>query len=321
MVSGRRRFFGAAFLFWGDYYVPDVQKIDGARRQHVKRNSTNSEIWPAAFAILALLISASSTFAQGHLQGPHSVVTLLSDRASLVPGGRVWVGVWFRMEKGWHIYWVNPGDSGEPPKIRWQLPLGFQVGSIEWPTPEKLTAPSIVDYGYENDVLLISPLTAPVSAKNGEEATIAAKVSWLVCRDICIPGKGQVSLTLPVKSAIRGWKGSASSADVAMLLGARSKVPKRPPGAWKISAASDQDDFVLNVETGKRENAATFFPLEPEQIKNSASQTATPFSRGVRLRLRKSDGLLKPISALRGVLVFGSGRAYEIAAPVKQTSR
>ncbi|MGH9729948.1 MAG: protein-disulfide reductase DsbD domain-containing protein [Candidatus Acidiferrales bacterium] len=264
---------------------------------------------------------APDAVAQPHATGPHTTVTLLSDRHVIAPGERLYVGLRFQMEKGWHIYWLNPGDSGEPPRVQWQLPAGFHAGAIEWPAPEKLTAPSIVDYGYENEVLLIAPLTVPATLKTGGSATVAAKVNWLVCREICIPGKGQVSLTLPVNKAIRKQKGSAPSADVAMLLAARAKVPKRPPASWKVFATAGKDDFVLTVETGKRESAAAFFPLETEQIKNDAAQALTPFSKGVRLKLQKSDGLLKPISVLKGVLTLGTRRAYEIAAPVRTADR
>ncbi|MGC1105085.1 MAG: protein-disulfide reductase DsbD domain-containing protein, partial [Candidatus Acidiferrales bacterium] len=257
--------------------------------------------WPAVAGILAVLILLSPTFAQEHAQGPHTVLTLLSNRASLVPGSHIRVGVWFQMEKGWHVYWVNPGDSGEPPKMEWQLPAGFRVGAIEWPAPKKLTAPSIVDYGYENEVLLMAPLSVPSNLKSGGTETISAKVDWLICREMCIPGKAQLSLTLPVNNAVKGWKGTAPSADVAELINARAEVPKPQPATWKLYATDEKDDFVLTVETGKQETAATFFPLEAEQIKNDAAQAATPFSRGVRLRLQKSDGLLKPIAQLRGV--------------------
>lgn len=282
-------------------------------------NSMSPKVRSLASAILALLASVPFAFAQEHAQGPHTVVTLISERRSLVPGSRVWMGVWFRVEKGWHIYWKNPGDSGEPAKIQWELPPRFHVGSIEWPAPERLAAPSIVDYGYENEAVLIAPMRVAAGLKNGEKETIAANVNWLVCREICIPGKAQVSLTLPVSSVVRGWKGSASSADVAMLIGARAKVPKPLPATWKVSATAEKNDFVLTIETRKPERAATFFPLEPEQIKNDATQLATPFSRGVRLRLQKSDGLLKPIAQLRGVLELGAGtgRAYQIAVPVR----
>lgn len=305
---------GAAFLFLG------IQETGKVRMEYVKRNSRFPAAWLVVVAVFGLLAAASPGFAQrasdGPQQGPHTYLTLLSNRKSLVPGSHIWVGVWFQMEKGWHVYWENPGDSGEPPKIQWQVPAGFHMGAIEWPAPQKLTAPSIVDYGYENEVLLFAPLNVPANLGDGGSVTVGAKVNWLVCREMCIPGEAQLSLTLPVSSKVKGFKGTASSVDVAELINARAEVPKAQLATWKVYATNEKDDFLLTVETGKQESAATFFPLEAEQINNDAKQTATPFSRGVRLRLQKSDGLLKPIARLRGVLELGPGRAYEISAPV-----
>jgi DsbC/DsbD-like thiol-disulfide interchange protein len=42
-------------------------------------------------------------------------------------------------DDGWHIYWQNPGDSGEPPRIKWQLPSGVTATALEWPTPMRMT--------------------------------------------------------------------------------------------------------------------------------------------------------------------------------------
>jgi hypothetical protein len=67
------------------------------------------------------------------------------------------------LEKGWHIYWINPGDSGEPPRVTWQLPPGFNPGVLEWPAPRRLVTSSIVDFGYEDAVTLIVPVHAETS--------------------------------------------------------------------------------------------------------------------------------------------------------------
>ncbi|MGB6485184.1 MAG: protein-disulfide reductase DsbD domain-containing protein [Candidatus Acidiferrales bacterium] len=291
-----------------------IQNLGDARIQHMNRDSMSWHIGPAVFVILGLLIPAMSASAQSRATGPHTTVTLLANRDSATTGERLWIGLQFQMEKGWHIYWVNPGDSGEPPKVQWQLPVGFHVGEIEWPAPEKLTAPSIVDYGYENEVLLMAPLSVPANLKSNGSQTLGAKVDWLVCREMCIPGKAQLSLTLPVNAPSSKASGAASTA--ALFRQARARIPSPTPATWKVSATSEKDDFVLTVETGKQETAATFFPFEAEQIKNDAMQAATPFSRGVRLKLQKSDGLLKSIAQLRGVLELGPGRAYQIATPV-----
>lgn len=264
-----------------------------------------------------LMMFTPNARAQSRAAGPHTTVALLSDRAAIVPGERMWIGLRFQMEKGWHIYWVNPGDSGEPPKVRWQLPEGFHAGPIEWPTPQRLTAPSIVDYGYENEALLMAPLRAPTQLKRSASIPLAANVNWLVCKDICIPAKARVALTLRA----RGPQQEKASSSSTFFVETERSLPRTAPANWKITAISERDVFVLAVETGKRETAATFFPLDAEQIKNAALQVATPFLRGVRLRMQKSDGLLKPIPVLRGVLVLGTGRAYKIAAPVKQSVR
>lgn len=309
-------------MIWRRLFVFGIQKTSKVRMPYVKRSHRFLWMWAAIAGIWAALVLTPLALGQKSVQGPqpqegpHTRLTLLSNRATVVPGSHIWVGVWFQMEKGWHVYWENPGDSGEPPKIQWQLPAGFRVGAIEWPAPEKLTTPSIVDYGYQDEVLLFAPLRVPAGLRDGASVTLSANVNWLVCREMCMPGKAQLSLTLAVNSKVKGWTGTPSSADVAEFTNARAEVPKPTPATWKVYATNEKSDFVLTIETGKQETAATFFPLDEEQIKNEKTQAATPFLRGVRLRLQKSDGLLKRIARLRGVLELGTGRAYEISAPV-----
>lgn len=285
-----------------------------ARTSDMRRRWNRSASWASAVTVLALLMTLTPTsVAQSRAAGPHTTVTLVASRDSLAGSEPLSVGLQFQMEKGWHIYWVNPGDSGEPPRVRWQLPAGFRVGPIEWPAPEKLTAPSIVDYGYENQVLLVAPVRVPARLTPGANIPVTANVDWLVCKDICIPAKARVTLTLPDRHAQQDRASSSGT----LFAETEKSLPRTAPANWKITAISEKDGFVLTVQTGKRESVATFFPLEAEQIKNDAVQAVTPFSRGVRLRLQKSDGLLKPIAQLRGVLELGPGRAYKIAAFVQ----
>jgi len=74
----------------------------------------------------------------------HGTVDLLSEQQSIQPGHAILLGLHFRLEKGWHIYWVNPGDSGEPPRLEWRLPAGLRAGAIEWPTPSRLPIPPVI---------------------------------------------------------------------------------------------------------------------------------------------------------------------------------
>jgi hypothetical protein len=90
------------------------------------------------------------------------------------------------------------------------------------------------------------------------------------------------------------------------------------PHSWKVSAKSEKDDFVLSVQAGKRIAHAEFFPLDPDQIDNPAPQKVQPLATGLKITLKKSDLLMKPIAVLRGVLALPGGAAYRIEAPVHQ---
>jgi DsbC/DsbD-like thiol-disulfide interchange protein len=262
------------------------------------------------WAILLLGFAIVTAVAAQSFTVTHAKVSLVAENNSLQPGQTAWVGVLFDLEKGWHIYWVNPGDSGEAPKIQWQLPPGFQAQEIRWPTPVRLGAGTVIDYGYEGRVLLPVPIRVPADYKPAKPVTLSAAVRYLICREVCIPAKAQATLSIPSGNA------SAVAADHQLFRSAFDNAPKAWPAGWKAQASDNGGFFLLSLETGTSENKATFFPLEEEQIDNSAAQGVTPTARGVQIKLKKSDQLLKPISALKGVVVLGPGGAFEVSAPV-----
>ena len=131
----------------------------------------------------------------------HAKVSLIAEGSTFQPNHKEWIGVLFDLEKGWHIYWVNPGDSGEPPKIQWQLPSGFHAGDIRWPVPARLGTGTVIDYGYDGRVLLPVPIEVPANYSPASRATLAADVRYLICREVCIPAKAHVTLDVPAAGA------------------------------------------------------------------------------------------------------------------------
>jgi DsbC/DsbD-like thiol-disulfide interchange protein len=117
--------------------------------------------------IVALLLSSTGVSpalsqtpddpAQQSHERAHARVELIADNNASGQAPALRLGLHFELDPGWHIYWQNSGDSGQPPSVQWQLPPGFTAGAIEWPAPQRLEHPPIVDYGYENDVLLVVP--------------------------------------------------------------------------------------------------------------------------------------------------------------------
>ena len=258
-----------------------------------------------------MLLLASACAWRCLAETEHLTVKLISDASSVEPARPLWVGLHFDIEQHWHIYWRNPGDSGEPPRVRWNLPTGFRAGDIEWPAPSRLGSGSVIDYGYEAPVLLPVELQAPNSLSPGSSVTLAADVSWLICKDICVPGRASLTLSLPVEATP-----GLPSASHALFQVAKSRAPKAAPSTWKIEAISEKDQFVLMIY-GSGMTTASFFPLEADQIDNAAPQAIAALPGGVQLTLRKSDRLVKTPATLAGVLEGGPGRAYAVSVPVR----
>jgi hypothetical protein len=107
------------------------------------------------------------------------------------------IGVRFKIEPNWHIYWKNPGDSGLPTSVNFVLPDGFIVQDLRWPIPMIFKRPGdIEDFGYEGSLLLFSEVRAPSDLSNYETIPIRAEVSWTSCSDICIPGKSDLETSV-----------------------------------------------------------------------------------------------------------------------------
>ncbi len=262
----------------------------------------------AAFVAMFLVRGANAQ----SFSNSHAKIALLAEDEAFKPGQTAWIGLYFDMEPGWHIYWTNPGDSGEPPKVQWMLPKGFRAGDFRWPAPIRLVTGSVIDYGYEGRVLLAAPLDVSPDFKPGAPTTLTADIRYLICRDVCIPAKAQATLQVPAaRGAMPGVAGTAH-----IFQDTRQRWPKSlPPGA-KAQAAYNGRAFVLTVDTGSPEAKASFFPREEDQIDNDAPQAVTTAGNRVQITLKKSDQLQKPIPVLKGVILLGSGRAFEVDAPV-----
>src|SRR6202163_3453871 len=196
---------------------------------------------------------------------PHGTVDLVAENQWIAPGHQTYFGLNFHLEKGWHIYWVNPGDSGQPPRVEWHLPAGLHAGEIEWPAPRRLGTSTIVDFGYDDAVMLLVPVRASSTLLTNQAAQLGAELKVLVCREICIPGKAQISLTVPIKS----MPPEVDARSGELFIAARKSLPRRAPRDWEFNVSDQKDSFVLTAKLGRQTTRAAFFPLEESQVDNS----------------------------------------------------
>ena len=257
---------------------------------------------------LGLLARADSSSADR----PHVHVALVVPVADANQGGSRQIGLYFKLEPGWHVYWKNPGDAGEPPHVKWTLPAGVVAGPLQFPTPKRLPLGPLMDYGFEDEVLY--PIEMRVSKDSSlGRATLHAKVDWLVCSSSCIPGKAELETTLNVTPFTTSTQ-PADPSDKEIWNRLAGKLPKVFPSLWKIGFEPAGESFRLVVKTGKGEAEAAFFPADQDIIDNPAPQKFAVTAQGFTLDLKRDASLKATPAQLRGVLELSGGRAYEIVA-------
>jgi len=155
--------------------------------------------------------SANAQFSNNPAAATGSVVTTPQVRAELLahapegvaPGKPVWLGLQLTHQKDWHTYWKNPGDSGLPTELTWQLPAGLDAGETAWPVPQRIRVGRLANFGYDGQVLLAVPLQVPAGFKApaSGQIDIRLRATWLACRVECIPEEGSFVLQLPVRGS------------------------------------------------------------------------------------------------------------------------
>ncbi len=252
--------------------------------------------------------------AQFDLGGPKQATpSLVADTTAITPGKPFTAGVRLKMLPGWHVYHQFSGDSGAPPKITWELPAGFKSGPVQWTLPSAhMDEGDMLTYVFENEVLLMVEITPPGTLPPGE-VTLKAKVDWLVCEKICVPGNGEVELKLPV--------GDGTPADGELFAHWRAQLPKtaHPPFQvkWDVSKA---DAFSLRVEGLAQDVKAEFFPFPPaREVKAGHPKTSEIAEDGTRTITFPIEEGRAPDLAWRGLIVSAKGDApregWLISAP------
>jgi thiol:disulfide interchange protein DsbD len=268
---------------------------------------------------VAVPAAAVSRMASDEARNPHAAadathlhVELLVPENSLVKGTKPNpAGLYFKLEPGWHIYWKNAGDSGEPPHVKWTLPEGISTSPLQFPAPKRLPLGPLMDFGYENEVVFPFSFEVGRTAKPGP-ADLHAKVAWLVCREVCIPGKAELALIRNVSD--HPANSVLSVSDAALIKRFAAQIPKSPPSGFKGVFQAAGSGFRLAVTTGQRETDAEFFPTDQNVLDNPSSQNVTPTSKGLILDLKKDANLTTIPGQLRGVLELSGGRAFDLVA-------
>ncbi len=249
-----------------------------------------------------LLVSPAASALTGNTVASDNVkARLVSEVSAVAPGQVFWVALEFDIRDGWHTYWRNPGDSGQATQLTWQLPAGFTASDIVWTTPHLFEVKPLVNYGYAKHAVHLVQLTAPKDLKTGAPVALAAKASWLVCSDVCIPEDANLTLSIPGSAT----PGAADPAAAALFSNARAELPSVQPAATSARIEDGQLVITLGKEWGAtltQIKSLAFFPYDEGSIEYAAPQTLKRSNDAVELSMKV--GYQPPkAGAIRGVLL------------------
>lgn len=267
-----------------------------------------------AAAALALAGFAGRAEAAMTVKTPHATVSIVAAHSPVAPGESSLIGFHFVLKKGWHIYWQNPGDSGEAPKVKWHTSGGAQAGGFLWPAPERIPVGTLANYGYSDEITLPAQLKLG-KLKPGSTLKISAELSWLVCEELCVPEKGSFQLDLPVAAVSR------RTPEGKELFDSQARVPRPLPG-WDAAVApgSDKEIFV-RVRFPKETNLSgltfQYFPLQGGRIEAGEMPIARLFQEKGEAWIRFLRAPSAPAKdySLPGVAVIGEGEKALVVEP------
>ncbi|MCC6679020.1 MAG: hypothetical protein IT436_17985 [Phycisphaerales bacterium] len=209
-------------------------------------------------ALTALSIAAygasNRTLTTAGVQQPAErrvVARLVTAKTPLVPGEIAEIGIHLTIQPGWHIYWDGQNDTGLPVMYEARFPEGFEPQPILWPAPMRHVGKGdILDHIYEDQVTLIVPVRVPRSAAAGTEITLEMDLSWLVCKNVCLPEESSVKVRLPVGAT---GADQARTAESMLIDRTRALLPRPMPKDRSVAAADWQGStLILTGHPGQR---------------------------------------------------------------------
>lgn len=254
------------------------------------------------FMMLAVFTVATSSYAQSQPDENHVKISLIPETSELPAGGSLFFIIKQDIDEGWHTYWKNAGDSGEPPIITWKAPAGFEPQDIKWPTPKRIDIGPLTNYGYEGTVSLLQEMRIPYDVPE-EPVELKATIDILVCEEICIPETHEASVTLNDGSAI----------DNAQMVTDVFNVLPYEMNWDAVYKENEQGQFALDlnfeqpaiVTDGNDNVFMDIVPYEWGVIDNPSRTSMTPLKdKRVLLKKKRGDRSLKDIGSFQTLIIY-----------------
>lgn len=171
--------------------------------------------------LFSLLLMPTAASARTEAKGQHYTVSLVAKQTMAQPGSALTYALVLQPDKGWHIYWSNPGQTGYAPGLSWTLPNGFKAGEVRHPAPEKLVLGGYSSNVHAGETILLQDIALAKTVQSGTFHSLRLALDLLVCSDTsCVPDP------LTLDTSIGVGDGTADQGAAPLFRNAEAKMPQ-----------------------------------------------------------------------------------------------
>jgi thiol:disulfide interchange protein len=232
-------------------------------------------------------------------------VEVVAEDTTILPGNSFWLALHFNLDPTWHIYWKNPGDSGAPISVLFDMPRGFTLDEIKWPTPHRFELEGFVGLGYEDEVTLLAKISTDKTIDSLQNAPIKAIMQWVACSNECVP----YSQTIVKDLKVSGSDPLKDEKAALIFENARKQLPLK-----QESIKATIEEKLLNIKFSLPEGKGdvkdlVFYPEKSGLINLSVKQQIKLDKSTYTLSVPLEEALES--SSLKGVLVGSFAQTNE----------
>lgn len=186
----------------------------------------------------------------------------------------------FQVAPKWHTYWTNPGQVGLATDLEWQLPDGWSLQQVEWPTPESFEQEGIFSFGYEGTQFVVVTLQPSKQALQGS-FPIHVTMKGALCNSICVPERADGNQEIQIGDAL-----VSDEAGQALLEKAKKRIPHELLCVEMILSNHEVDLLIPRMPDIDQVLSLRFFPESEDW--NEAINTLTYAMEWDKILLRLS---------------------------------
>jgi DsbC/DsbD-like thiol-disulfide interchange protein len=256
------------------------------------------------------------------LLAPSAAGDEAAGEARLLPAGAAVegadAGVQLELGDGWKTYWRTPGDSGVPPTFDWSGSGNLANAEILWPAPKRFHDSGMTFFGYADRVVFPVRIVARDPQR---PVDLDLRVSFGVCKDICLPRSARLKLTIDPRAK------DAQGAHDALIATHLARVPRPDDGGSaprivKAVIAHGGSGAVLraDIDTGGRSGVYLFAEADGMAL-GPSEPTATPADGVQRFEAKLSEEDAARLDGKSVVFTITSADgAREVSQPVSRES-